>query len=144
MSADLRVGSRDTRMTANFARLGFHHGFGLSVTLPLVVGHQRAIELLYTGARLGGEQAHRIGLLDRLVPHDDLLSTAHALAADIAASAPLAVESIRETMRGDLAAKVRAATDREKAEQDRLTKTADFAEGVRAMGERRKPDFQSR
>lgn len=144
LSADLRVGSPDTRMTANFARLGFHHGFGLSVTLPLVVGHQRAIELLYTGARLGGEEAHRIGLLDRLVSSDDIDTEAHALALEIARSAPLAVDSIRQTMRGDLAARVRAATDREKAEQDRLTQTADFAEGVRAMGERRLPNFEAR
>jgi len=144
LSADLRVGSPETRMTANFARLGFHQGFGLSVTLPQVVGHQRAIELLYTGARIGGEEAHRIGMLDRLVPLAELDEEAHRLALEIATSAPLAVESIRETMRGDLAARIRAATDREKAEQDRLTQTADFAEGVRAMGERRLPRFERR
>lgn len=144
LSADLRVGTPETRMTANFARLGFHHGFGLSVTLPLVVGHQRAIELLYTGARLNGDEAHRIGLLDRLVATEELDGEAHRLALEIARSAPLAVDSIRETMRGDLAGKIRAATDREKAEQDRLTQTADFAEGVRAMGERRLPNFEAR
>jgi len=144
LSADLRVGAPETRMTANFARLGFHHGFGLSVTLPLVVGHQRAIELLYTGARLSGAEAHRIGLLDRLVSAEDLDAEAHRLALEIARSAPLAVDSIRETMRGDLAGRIRAATNREKAEQDRLTKTADFAEGVRAMGERRLPNFEAR
>lgn len=142
LSADFRVGSAETRMTANFARLGFHQGFGLSVTLPQVVGHQRAIELLYTGARIGGEEALRIGLLDRLVPHAELDAEAHAFAVEIARSAPLAIDSIRETMRGDLAARIRAATDREKAEQDRLTQTADFAEGVRAMAERRLPNFQ--
>ena len=144
MSADFRVGAPETRMTANFARLGFHQGFGLSVTLPQVVGHQRAIELLYTGARIGGEEALRIGMLDRLAPLAELDAEARSLAVEIARSAPLAVESIRETMRGDLAARIRAATDREKAEQDRLTQTADFAEGVRAMAERRLPDFQRR
>lgn len=144
LSADLRVGTPETRMTANFARLGFHHGFGLTVTLPLVVGHQRAIEMLYTGARLGGDDALRIGLLDRLVATGELDAAAHSLALEIARSAPLAVDSIRETMRGDLATRIRAATDREKAEQDRLTQTADFAEGVRAMGERRLPNFEAR
>lgn len=144
MSADFRVGSPETRCTANFARLGFHHGFGLTVTLPLAVGHQRATELLYTGVRLNGEDAHRIGLLDRLVPPAELDDEAHRLAADIAASAPLAVRSIRETMRAGLADRVRAATDREKAEQDRLNRTADFAEGVRAMAERRLPRFEGR
>ena len=144
LSADLRVGSPETRCAANFARLGFHHGFGLSVTLPNVVGNQRALEMLYTGARLGGEEAYRIGLLDRLASADELDAEAHQLAGEIAASGPLAVAAIRRTMRGDLAGRIRAATDREKEEQDRLAATEDFAEGVRAMAERRAPRFEGR
>jgi len=57
LSADFRVASPDSRFSANFARLGIHHGFGITVTLPLVVGPQRALELLYTGVRLRGEGA---------------------------------------------------------------------------------------
>jgi 2-(1,2-epoxy-1,2-dihydrophenyl)acetyl-CoA isomerase len=144
LAADFRVGTPNTRCSANFARLGFHHGFGLSITLPLVVGHQRALELLYTGARLNGEAAHAIGLLDRLVAVDELDAATTAFAREIAGSGPLAVPSIRETMRGDLPERIRAATDRERAEQDRLSTTADFAEGVRAMAERRPPDFRGR
>jgi 2-(1,2-epoxy-1,2-dihydrophenyl)acetyl-CoA isomerase len=144
LSADLRVGASTTRMTANFARLGFHHGFGLTVTLPAIVGQQRALEMLYTGVRLNGQDAHRIGLLDRFVEPDEIDAEAARLAGEIATSAPLAVVSIRETMRGDLPAKIRAATDREKAEQDRLNATADFAEGVRATAERRTPTFEGR
>ena len=75
---------------------------------------------------------------------ESLAEEAHRLAAEIAASAPLAVRSIRETMRQHLVSQIRSATDREKAEQDRLTRTADFAEGVRAMAERRPPNFQAR
>src|SRR5436309_8973208 len=88
LSADFRVASPESRFSANFARLGIHHGFGLTVTLPLIVGHQRALELLYTGARVRGEQAHAIGLCDRLVPAGRLREEAIALAAEIAASAP--------------------------------------------------------
>src|SRR5258706_2434198 len=117
--ADFRVASPEARFSANFSRLGFHHGFGLTVTLPAIVGQQHAMDLLYTGRRVAGEEALRIGLCDRLVPLDELPGAARALAADIAASAPLAVRSIRETLRGDLAGRVRVATDREKAEQDR-------------------------
>jgi 2-(1,2-epoxy-1,2-dihydrophenyl)acetyl-CoA isomerase len=143
-SADFRVGCPQARFAANFARLGFHHGFGLSVTLPAIVGQQRSLELLYTGRRIGGEEAARIGLCDRLVPADQVRAAAHALAAEIAGSAPLAVRSIRATMRGHLADQVRAATDREGAEQDRLRETADWREGVRAMAERRAPRFEER
>jgi 2-(1,2-epoxy-1,2-dihydrophenyl)acetyl-CoA isomerase len=143
-SADFRVASPQARFAANFARLGFHQGFGLSVTLPDIVGQQRALELLYTGRRIGGEEAARIGLADRLAEPDELRPAARALAAEIAGSAPLAVRSIRETMRGDLAGRVRAATDHEGAEQNRLRQTADFAEGVRASAERRAPRFEGR
>lgn len=139
---DFRVASPEARFSANFARLGFHQGFGLSVTLPDLVGPQRAMELLYTGRRLQGDEALAIGLCDRLVAQADLRGEAHAFAVEIAKSAPLAVASIRQTLRGELAARVRAATDREKAEQERLQKTADFKEGVRAMAERRTPNFQ--
>lgn len=139
--ADFRVAAPEARFSANFARLGFHHGFGLSATLPRLVGQQRALELLYTGRRIDGETAHAAGLADRLVSLDRLRSEAHEFAAEIAASAPLAVTSIRQTMRGDLAAEVKAATDREKHEQDWLRRTDDWREGVKAMAERRLPDF---
>ena len=144
LAADFRVACSEARFSANFARLGFHQGFGLSVTLPMVVGHQRSLELLYTGRRVSGDDALRIGLCDRLVPLAEVRSAAMALAEDIAASAPLAVRSIRQTMRGHLAETVRAALVREKAEQDRLVQTADWREGVRATAERRAPVFQGR
>ncbi len=138
---DFRIAAPEARFAANFARLGFHHGFGLTATLPRIVGNQRTMEMLYTGRRLKGSEALEIGLVDRLAPLDELRETAHAFALEIAQSAPLAVRSIRETMRGDLAKAVRAATDHEKAEQEWLQTTSDWREGVRAMAERRTPDF---
>jgi 2-(1,2-epoxy-1,2-dihydrophenyl)acetyl-CoA isomerase len=143
-SADFRVASSEARFSANFARLGFHQGFGLSVTLPGIVGNQRALEMLYTGVRLNGDEASRIGLCDRLVPADRLRAGAREMAADIAGSGPLAIRSIRQTMRGRLADQVAEATEREDAEQIRLRTTADFAEGTRASFERRPPNFVGR
>jgi 2-(1,2-epoxy-1,2-dihydrophenyl)acetyl-CoA isomerase len=143
-SADFRVAAPEARFTANFARLGFHQGFGLSVTLPAIVGQQRALELLYTGRRINGEEAAQLGLADRLVPLDEVRPAARELAREIAKSAPLAIRSIRETMRGHLADLVAQATDREDAEQIRLRATADFAEGTRASFERRDPVFTGR
>lgn len=144
LAADFRVGAPETRCSANFARLGFHHGFALTVTLPAAVGAQRAEELLLTGARIDGTEAHRIGLLDRLVPLDQVRAGAHAFAADIAVSAPLAVSRIRATMRADLAERARLAMVHERVEQDELTRTADFTEGVQATAERRLPRFEGR
>ncbi|MDH3293976.1 MAG: enoyl-CoA hydratase/isomerase family protein [Acidimicrobiia bacterium] len=144
LAADFRVAAPEARFSANFARLGFHQGFGLSVTLPRLVGPQVAAELLYTGRRVKGAEAVDLGLADRMVPLDELRTAAHGLAAEIALSAPLAVRSIRATLRGDLADQVEAATRHEAAEQARLRQTADFAEGIRAMAERRLPDFGGR
>jgi enoyl-CoA hydratase/carnithine racemase len=144
MSADLRVGEPSSRFAANFARLGIHHGFGLTVTLPLAVGPQAALDLLYTGRRVKGEEARALGLCDRLARDGEVREAAHALAAEIAASAPLAVRSIRRTMRGDLAERFRRATEREGAEQVRMFATEDFREGVAAVAERRPGRFVGR
>lgn len=141
LSADFRIAAPAARFSANFARLGFHHGFGLSVTLPRLVGEQAAAELLFTGRRVKGAEAVELGLADRLVEFDELRSAAHQLAREIAISAPLAVRSIRATLRGDLADRVVAATTHEAAEQARLQATSDFAEGNAAMRDRREPDF---
>ena len=141
LSADFRVASPESRFSANFARLGIHHGFGLTVTLPLVVGHQRSLELLYTGARLNGQDAHAIGLCDRLVSADRLREGAIELARQIAISSPPAIRSIRSTMRGELADRVRSATAQEATEQAKQFGTPDFAEGVAAAAERRDPHF---
>jgi 2-(1,2-epoxy-1,2-dihydrophenyl)acetyl-CoA isomerase len=140
-SADLRVSAPEARFAANFARLGFHHGFGLTVTLPLIIGHTSALELLYTGRRLGGEESLAIGLSDRLAPLAEVRSVARELAGEIAASGPLAVQAIRQTMRGHLAEAVAEAVHHEGEEQVRLRSTTDFVEGIRASAERRSPKF---
>jgi enoyl-CoA hydratase/carnithine racemase len=144
LSADFRVASPESRFSCNFARLGFHQGFGISVTLPAVVGQQRALELMYTARDVRGDEAATIGLADRLVPTDQLRAGARTFASEIAASAPLALLAIRDTMRGDLAEQVRTATARESREQQRLRATDDFREGVAAVAERRAPQFVGR
>ena len=141
---DFRVTCQEARFSANFNRLGFHPGFGLTATLPRLVGGQRATLLFYTGRRLPGDEAVRIGLADLLVPLAEVRSAAQALALEIAQSAPLAVMSTRETMRRGLCDAIEAATERELVEQDWLRRTEDFKEGVKAMADRRLPNFQGR
>jgi enoyl-CoA hydratase/carnithine racemase len=141
LAADFRVAAPEARFSANFAKLGFHPGFALSVTLPEVVGSQAALELLYTGRRVDGESALAMGLCDRVAPLASLRAEARAFASAIAASGPLAIEAIRATQRGGLVSRVRAAMNHERIEQERLQHTQDFREGVRAMAERREPKF---
>jgi 2-(1,2-epoxy-1,2-dihydrophenyl)acetyl-CoA isomerase len=142
--ADFRVATPTTRFVANFARLGFHQGFGLTVTLPELVGWQRATEMLYTSARVDGTRALEIGLADRLVPAEELRAEAHRFAEAIAAGGPLAVAAIRATMRRGLTDRFRAGVEHELAEQTRLRQTEDFAEGIAASLARRDPEFQGR
>jgi enoyl-CoA hydratase/carnithine racemase len=142
--ADFRVAAPEARFAANFTKLGFHPGFGLTHTLPRLVGKQNAARMFLTGDRYDAETALGLGLVDEIAPLSDLLARARALAASIAENAPLAVRSTRKTLRAELAAAVRAATDREFVEQQWLMKTDDFREGVKAVGERRPGDFKGR
>ncbi len=144
MVADFRVTCPEARFCANFSRLGFHPGFGLTVTLPAVIGPTKAALMFYTSRRVRGDEAHATGLADVLVPQDEVRAAALALAAEIAENSPLGLIATRATMRGNLADRVREATDRELAEQTRLRKTDDFKEGVKATAERRLPIFTGR
>lgn len=140
--ADFRVTCPEAKFSANFNRLGFHPGFGLSVTLPRLVGVQKAALLFYTGRRIAGEEAVAIGLADVLVPQAQVRVEAARLAREIAISAPLAVQSTRATLRAGLVEQIRVAVARESAEQNAQFKTADFTEGVAAMAARREPVFK--
>ncbi|MFF5988333.1 enoyl-CoA hydratase/isomerase family protein [Prauserella flavalba] len=129
---------------ANVATLGFHRGFGLSVTLSRIVGAQPAAEPLCNGRRSPGDEALRPGLAGRLAEPGRVREAALTLTRAIAASAPLAVASIRATLRAGLADAVGQALERELTEQARLGATEDCAEGVAAARERREPTFRGR
>ena len=144
LSADFRIACEESRFVANFARLGIHQGFGISVTLPRLVGHARAALMLYTGRRIKGAEAIGMGLADELTDFSAVRPRAFELATEIAQSAPLAVRSIRATLRRGLADAVREATHHELAEQSRLRRTADHIEGVKATAERRLGGFKGR
>jgi enoyl-CoA hydratase/carnithine racemase len=144
MVADFRVTCPEARFVANFTRLGFHPGFGLTVTLPAVIGPTKAALMFYTSRRVPGDEAYAMGLADVLVPQDQVRGAATKLAADIAENSPLGLVATRMTMRGDIADRVRKATDHELEEQTRLRKTDDFKEGVKAVSERRLPKFTGR
>ena len=144
LTADFRVAAPEARFAANFAKLGIHPGFGLTVTLPNLVGLQAANLMFLTGRRIKGEEALALGMVDQLVPQQEVRSAALALAAEIAENAPLAVVSVRATMRQGLAEEIAAATDHELAEQQWLRGTEDAEEGIRAVAERRAGNFQGR
>lgn len=138
---DFRVVTPAARFAANFVKLGIHQGFGITVTLPRLIGQQNANLMLYTGRRISGEEAFAMGLADLLVDAADLRTTAYSLAQEIAENAPLAVVSVRSTMRQGLVEAVTSATEHELKEQQWLRGTQDSAEGIRAVSERRPGNF---
>jgi enoyl-CoA hydratase/carnithine racemase len=142
--ADFRIASSDSRFSVNFNRLGFHPGFALSHTLPALIGRQKAALLFYTGRRIGGEEAVAIGLADEQASPGEVLVRAQALAEEIAASAPAAVQTTRATLREGYAAEARRLNLVEAAHQEVHFASEDFKEGVVAMGERRLPVFTGR
>lgn len=144
MSADFRVTCPEARFAANFTKLGFHPGFGLTVTLPHAIGATNAALMFYTSRRVTGEDAFKMGLATALVPQDQVRAEAFKLASEIAECSPLGLVSTRATMRQGLADRVKAATDHELIEQTRLRATEDFKEGVKATEERRVANFQGR
>ncbi|MGH7023310.1 MAG: enoyl-CoA hydratase/isomerase family protein [Caulobacteraceae bacterium] len=139
--ADFRVAAPEARFAANFVKLGIHPGFGLTHTLPRLIGVQKASLLMYTGRRLNGEQALAYGLVDQLVDQAQLRAEALKLAGEIAESAPLAVVATRATLRQGLFDAFRDQVRHEGDEQTRLLATADAREGVLAVTERRPGRF---
>jgi enoyl-CoA hydratase/carnithine racemase len=141
---DFRVASPETRFVANFVKLGIHPGFGLTYTLPKIIGVQKANLMFYTGYSVSGEEAFSWGLADFLVPADELRLAAIKFAERFTESAPLAVSSTRATMREGLIEAVKKHLVRELAEQFRLRQTQDHQEGLKAARERRTAIFEGR
>jgi enoyl-CoA hydratase/carnithine racemase len=139
--ADFRVASPEARFAANFVKIGIHPGFGLTYTLPRLIGAQKAAMMFYTGRRIAADEAVTWGLADVLVESARLRQAAVELAAEISENAPLAVVSTRATMRRGLADAVKAQTDLEFTEQSWLMRTEDHREGVKAVAERRPGRF---
>ena len=140
--ADFRVTCKEARFSANFTAIGFHPGFGLTYTLPRLIGQQRARWLFFTGRRVPGDEAYAMGLADRLVDQADVRTAAQEMAAEIAKAGPLAVQATRESLNAEYIPAFRAATERESFEQNWLRATSDYQEGVQASADRREPQFK--
>jgi enoyl-CoA hydratase/carnithine racemase len=144
MLADFRVASTSARFVPNFVKIGFSPGFGLPVTLPRVVGAQRAAFMFMTGRRFTAEETAPWGLVDILTAPEALAETAMAFAAELAGNAPLAIDATRERLRAGLAEAVRESQTIDVPIQSRLRVTEDHVEGVLAYRERRSAQFAGR
>jgi enoyl-CoA hydratase/carnithine racemase len=144
LAADFRVAAPQARFSANFVKLGFHPGFAMTHTLPRLIGHQRAALMFLTGRRIKPDQALEWGLVDEVAPENGARVAALSLAREIAENAPLGVIATRKTLRAEMAAAARAQCAVEFEQQSILRVTEDYAEGIRAVNERRPGNFAGR
>lgn len=144
LACDIRVVAERAKIGANFARLGIHPGMGISSRLPRLVGQERAALMLYTGELIRGAEAVGIGLCSQSAPADQVIDVARDLARRIAAAAPLAVRSIKRTLRQVAGMNDEAVLELESHAQAQLSHTADAAEGISALLSRREPSFEGK
>jgi enoyl-CoA hydratase/carnithine racemase len=144
VAADFRVAAPEARFSANFVKLGFHPGFGLTHTLPRLIGPQHAARMLMTGGRYKPEEVAPWGLVDRIADVSNLRHAALSFAEEIAENAPLSLLATRASLRGNIATMVEQTLAHEHIEQTKLKATEDYAEGVKAVAERRPGQFVGR
>jgi enoyl-CoA hydratase/carnithine racemase len=141
LACDFRVLAEDALVGILETRVGLIPDVGGSSRLPAIVGLGRAKEMIMTGRMVGAEEAHRIGLANRIAPPDRLDAATEELVGELLACAPIAVGLAKRVM--DAAAKPALALtlEQEVAAQQLCAQTDDFAEGARAFFEKREPEF---
>jgi len=144
MACTLRLAADDARLGQPEVKLGVICGYGGTQRLPRLVGRSAALKLLLTGAIIDAQEAFRIGLVDEVVPADQLMQRAEALALEIAANAPLAVAETLRTVDEGLDLPLEEALEREAAGFGHLCGTADKTEGTQAFLAKRPPTWTGR
>ncbi|HVA92881.1 MAG TPA: enoyl-CoA hydratase-related protein, partial [Chloroflexota bacterium] len=144
MNCDLIIASETAQFGQPEINLGIMPGAGGTQRLTHAVGKVRAMEMILTGAPISAQNALRAGLINRVVPVELYLKEAEALAAEIAAKAPVAVRLAKEAIHKALDASIADGVDFERKNFFLLFASADQKEGMRAFLEKRQPQFEGR
>jgi enoyl-CoA hydratase/carnithine racemase len=144
LCCDIRIASETAKLGLPEVRLAVIPGSGGTQRLPRVVGATRAKELILTGRRLSGEEAERIGLVNRVVPAGQAVAAARDLGHEIDAAGPVAVREAKRLIDTALERDIGAGLEAEFEASERIFATEDMVEGARAFFEKREPDYQGR
>jgi 2-(1,2-epoxy-1,2-dihydrophenyl)acetyl-CoA isomerase len=140
-ACDLRIAAEDARFVLAFGRIGLVPDSGATWFLPRLIGQARAAELALVGDPISADEALRIGLVSRVVPNDELLTEARALADRIATGAPMAVALTKGALERAASTDLETALEGEAKLQGIAGASADHAEGLAAFREKRAPRF---
>lgn len=144
LACDFRIASDQAKLTTAFAKVGFGGDFGITWPLTRIVGEAKAKELLFLSNKITSQQAHELGLVNRVVAHDELLSEVNTLANQIAAGPQVSYRYMKENVRLSSEQDYISLLDREAWTQLRCGETDDHKEGARAFVEKRPPKFTGR
>ncbi len=141
LACDLRIASERASIGQTFNRIGLHPDWGGTFTVPRLVGPARAAELFFLAEMIPAAEAERIGLVNRVVPHEDLMETARGWAERLAAKPPLPILLAKRAIQASLSSTLDEMLEYELDAQRRCFHSADALEGVRAFLEKREPRF---
>ncbi len=144
LACDIRIASDKAKMGAIFSRMGLIPEYGSTYNLPQIVGIAKACELVFTGKIIEADEAEKIGLVNQVVPHEDLQKATIDLARSIAQGPPLAIQMAKLSLYQGLDANFQAQSIWERLVQNYLKYTEDHKEGVSAFLEKRQPEFKDR
>lgn len=144
LMCDMRWASEKAKFAQSFARIGLHPDWGSLYALPRLIGAARALELMWTGDLVDAEEALRIGLVSRVVPHDKLLPETLAFAERLARGPAVAFAQIKRSVWDSLGYDLEQALAREIDAQEQCWNTRDSKEGIAAFLEKREAKFEGR
>ncbi len=144
LSCDIRIGSEKASFGPSFARVGLHPDWGGSWLLPRLIGSARSCELVFTGGMVSSREADRIGLVNRVVAPEELISSAEKLARSMARNPSGVLGLAKKSIHHSLGIDFEAAMARETEAQMECFHSEDFLEGVTAFLDKRPAEFKGR
>lgn len=144
LACDMRIASKVAKLGMGFVKIGLHPGMGTTYFLPRLVGTARAYELLLTGDPITGEEAAKIGMVNRAVEPDRVMDEALELAGKIAQGPAVPIRKMKDSVGGSFTRDLEETLTIEAGAQCECTKTEDLKEGITAFLEKREPNFKGR
>jgi enoyl-CoA hydratase/carnithine racemase len=144
LACDIRIASEEAQMGAPFVRVGLIPELGSTYNLPRLIGVAKACELVFTGKTIGAKEAKEIGLVNEVVPKDELEAATYKTASEIAQVAPIPLQLAKKALYQGLESDMVTQIEFEQLGQSTCFKTEDFREGIEAFLGKRRPIFKGR